>query len=614
MNVYLEEIGGALSGKSVSDYKDIVEKWLAFPRTVFVPKASSKTFDIIIEPGIQAATECSNAEIMIHGATYDPDTKNLNLYVKNRGTIDLTLQVVITYSNGRSYNYSEIFDLKAQEIETFELVNVGEDHIGSYSYGIQYVTLISRECPDVQGLIQKQFITGYKEPGVCGDGICGEEEDCVQDCWTELSLGIVVLECTSAAGGFFNAIIDLGTLDKKIFDMTVDEVGEKFKCKSEQTEYGCIVDIPPEDIIIEVGRTDVGGNWILANTRVPGTLEKQIIGPGSWNLGESYYQNESKHIFFYLHFTKETHPTNKKCWIGDTWLENADESTKNFYKCCYDYDGGEIEVKIYIRIPATNKYIYTSYMLHNHRLTIGPSKPEILTPIDIQIQDIHGYYNVGPAGFTGYVLCIDVEDDAHEGNFSIFIDGTEYVHTGEGIGSYYRVCVDESFGIYQPSPWGYSGRHEVRVKVISNGREGEDVKTIDFSTKTVTRFTVERGVESCDPFCTNYTYHIITISGYSPPLHTSYDPEYDIGGSHVRIIQNDGREIDLETHDYCTCDTFNVIPVCTGPRGDSCTPQPAQFENVIYDGNAVELGYCKSTEVGIKICYDNKTSVSIESL
>lgn len=326
--------------------------------------------------------------------------------------------------------------------------------------------------------------------------------------------------------------------------------------------------------------------------------------------------NEGKHIFLYLHFAKETHPTNKKCYIGDTWLETANENTRNFYKCCYDYDGGEREVKIYIKIPGTNKYIYVDRTLHSHRLTLGPSKPEMIeekVPIDVQVQGIHGYYDEGPAGFRGYVLCFDVEDDAKEGNFSIYIGDIEYIHTGEGIGSYYGICEDESFGIYQSSPWGYSGSHEVRVKVISDGREGEDIKIIDFSIKIITKFTVERREESCGPFCTNYTYYIIATSGYSPPLQTSYDPEYEMDGSHVKIIQNDGKEIDLETYDYCACDTFNVIPICTGPGGISCTPQPAQFENVIYDGNAVEEGYCKSTDTGAKVCFYNKTSVSIES-
>lgn len=456
----------------------------------------------------------------------------------------------------------------------------------------------------------------YTELDVCGDGLCGEEEDCLEDCSFRPSLGMITLECTSAAGGFFNAIIDVGELDDKIAGMTVEEIGEKFVCKGGQTDYGCIVDIPEDDIMVEVGKTGVSGEWHLANTRSTGTLQKQVFGPGSWTLGGARYTNESEHLFMYLHFTKETHPTNKKCWIGDTWLENADENTRNFYKCCYDYDGDEREVRVYIRIPGTNKYICMNKMLHNHRLTLGPSKPEMIEekmPIAIQVQSIHGYYDEGPAGFRGYVLCFDVEDDAKDGEISVYIDGLKYVHTGEGIGSYYGVCEDESLGIHSTSPWGYSGLHSVKIKVTHNGREGEDVRSIDFSEKkTVTMFTVERLDTNCGTFCTNYTYHIMA-SGDNLPLGMSYVHEYTPGGDHIRILQSDGKTIYLETYGYCACNTFGTLPVCTGTGGVTCTSQPARFGKIVYDGNIIEEGYCKSIGTGAMLCFDNENSVSVGS-
>ena len=50
INIYLEDIGGDLSGESVYDYRDAVKEWPTFPSTMFVPKNSSETFDVIIKP------------------------------------------------------------------------------------------------------------------------------------------------------------------------------------------------------------------------------------------------------------------------------------------------------------------------------------------------------------------------------------------------------------------------------------------------------------------------------------------------------------------------------------------------------------------------------------
>jgi len=56
MDVYLEELGGALAGKSINAYATAVRKWLTFSSEVFVAKSSSETADIVIKPPADAET------------------------------------------------------------------------------------------------------------------------------------------------------------------------------------------------------------------------------------------------------------------------------------------------------------------------------------------------------------------------------------------------------------------------------------------------------------------------------------------------------------------------------------------------------------------------------
>jgi len=212
------------------------------------------------------------------------------------------------------------------------------------------------------------------QPVVCGDGKCELNEDCMIDCSYEDFH--TYLECTTAAGGFFNAIIDVGSFEDNIDGLSVEEINNIFSCRDSPKTNPCYVNI--DDISIEVGEYDVSSNWVLANTRVAWDLQKHIVGPGSWELAGGEYTNEPRHLFLYLRFKKETHPTNKKCWIGNTYLETATENIKDFYKCCYDYDNNEKHARIFIKIPETNKYILSETLLWNHRISPqpGPSLPE----------------------------------------------------------------------------------------------------------------------------------------------------------------------------------------------------------------------------------------------
>lgn len=153
VNVYLEEIGGALAGNQVDDYRDTVEKWLTFPSDITLQKgAPPRIFDIIINPGNQTIPECFNAEVIIQGATYDPAKTTLNLYVKNRGTMSLTFDTLFKYQNGTISQSGQIYTVASGQLITFTFASI--------SSTLEEATIHARECADVKDTIQRQWITG----------------------------------------------------------------------------------------------------------------------------------------------------------------------------------------------------------------------------------------------------------------------------------------------------------------------------------------------------------------------------------------------------------------------------------------------------------------------
>jgi flagellin-like protein len=97
-------------------------------------------------------TECFNIDVIIQGATYDDPTNTLNLYVKNRGTIQLTFDTLLKYQNGTIIQAPDSYAVDANQLRTFTFTGI--------SNTLDEVTIQSQECTNVQDLIQRQWITG----------------------------------------------------------------------------------------------------------------------------------------------------------------------------------------------------------------------------------------------------------------------------------------------------------------------------------------------------------------------------------------------------------------------------------------------------------------------
>lgn len=97
-------------------------------------------------------TECFNIDVIIQGATYDTPTNTLNLYVKNRGTIQLTFDTLLKYQNGTIIQTGTSYTVDANQLRTFTFTGI--------SNTLDEVTIQSQECTNVQDLIQRQWITG----------------------------------------------------------------------------------------------------------------------------------------------------------------------------------------------------------------------------------------------------------------------------------------------------------------------------------------------------------------------------------------------------------------------------------------------------------------------
>ncbi|MFC2143946.1 archaellin/type IV pilin N-terminal domain-containing protein [Candidatus Aenigmatarchaeota archaeon] len=97
-------------------------------------------------------TECFNIDVIIQGSTYDSPTSTLNLYVKNRGTIQLTFDTLIKYQNGTITQAGQSYTVDANQLRTFTFTGI--------SNTVDEVTIQSQECTNVQDLIRRQWITG----------------------------------------------------------------------------------------------------------------------------------------------------------------------------------------------------------------------------------------------------------------------------------------------------------------------------------------------------------------------------------------------------------------------------------------------------------------------
>ncbi len=89
MNVYLEEIGGALAGKSVAAYSSPVRKWLTFSDTVFVESSGSATSDVVIQPPANAEKGIYMFRIVVCDSSVCTDLNSAGLYGSQQFTLEI---------------------------------------------------------------------------------------------------------------------------------------------------------------------------------------------------------------------------------------------------------------------------------------------------------------------------------------------------------------------------------------------------------------------------------------------------------------------------------------------------------------------------------------------
>ena len=98
----------------------------------------------------QDIQRCLGAEAIIQGATYDAG--DLNLYVNNRGTVDLTFDILLKYEDGSVEKPSGTFEAAAGELATFSLTGI--------SSTLTEVTIQGKECKAAQDFVGKSWING----------------------------------------------------------------------------------------------------------------------------------------------------------------------------------------------------------------------------------------------------------------------------------------------------------------------------------------------------------------------------------------------------------------------------------------------------------------------
>ena len=157
----------------------------------------------------------------------------------------------------------------------------------------------------------------------------------------------------------------------------------------------------------------------------------------------------------------------------------------------------------------------------------------------MELKEVKGFFDYGPAGFKGYVFCFDVADgiDVDELDVEVWVDDLRYSITGEGIGTYFSVCKSEkSVGLTCPDcPLkDYSKGRQVVLKATKGKQEESDMKILRFEKEASKEPNGKSFVEefnSLDGWMVDgpdgLTYRYPTInegiisgngSGYSPSL------------------------------------------------------------------------------------------------
>ena len=102
--------------------------------------------------------ECTDASVIIQGARYENGT--LYLYVKNRGSVDLSFDVLMTKNNGEIWQAQATtgnFSVSAGQLSTFTVNDVGLNDVDD----TKEATIQARECRNVQDFISSSFITNF---------------------------------------------------------------------------------------------------------------------------------------------------------------------------------------------------------------------------------------------------------------------------------------------------------------------------------------------------------------------------------------------------------------------------------------------------------------------
>lgn len=92
---------------------------------------------------------CSEAKILIQGATYDDEI--LNLYLINSGKFDLNLDFILWYSDGSIDKFKDNHIIKSGELETFVLEDINTNLVDVFA--------VSKNCKFVADSISKNWIS-----------------------------------------------------------------------------------------------------------------------------------------------------------------------------------------------------------------------------------------------------------------------------------------------------------------------------------------------------------------------------------------------------------------------------------------------------------------------
>ncbi len=93
---------------------------------------------------------CLGAEAIIQGATYD--SGDLNLYVNNRGDVDLTFDIILKFDDGSVTKPSGTYTADAGELSTFSISGVPGN--------LTEASIQGQECKSAQDFVGRSWING----------------------------------------------------------------------------------------------------------------------------------------------------------------------------------------------------------------------------------------------------------------------------------------------------------------------------------------------------------------------------------------------------------------------------------------------------------------------